>query len=127
MRRLLGALALLGLMAGCGGTEAGASSDGGAAFPSDHHSKAEVMNRLAAEGEFYKDPGTGIKVYRTGDAEGCEIAAVLTSPNMVATYVEAGDVVATDPDQEVGVKLGSIGGSVKACHAAVTSVLANLK
>lgn len=122
------AIAGLVLVAGCG-SSCSASDSGGspasadtpvgnsaAPFPSDQYSERDVRRHLGLVDD------SGLVFYRA-DGLDCEVAVVLTSPQQVSTYADAGDVVATDPQQRVGVKL--VAEPQRPCFDAVTAALAD--
>lgn len=121
-RRTIAALLLAAglLLTACSGdTEDEAPSESApteaAAFPEDHFSERDVRDHLnMGRGDLAPLP----------DGGECEVAVILTSPDTVALYRDAGDVVATDPQQRVGVKLGW-NEDQEACHASLTEALAD--
>jgi hypothetical protein len=56
-------------------------------------------------------------------------SVLLTSPTRVELYVNAGDVVATNPARTAGVKVGTIRGgpTVEQCHARFTRALSEVE
>ena len=94
-------------------------ADSAAAFPEDRWTEQEIVNAVGLRedgGWYYYDAADGLE---------CEIAVVMTSANMVAMYADAGDLVATNPDQTAGVKIGATDDD-RACHSALTTAFASL-
>lgn len=121
IQRTLGALAATALLASACGDSNDAEAaddqpDAAASFPADRWQESEVAAHLELSDDgYYTSPG-GLE---------CETAVVLASPGNVEMYVEAGDMVATNPDQTAGVKLGW-NEDQQACHQALTEALSTL-
>lgn len=82
-------------------------------FPTDRYSDDEIANQIGAE-------HTGSGYYMLGTCEGL----LLNGQGTVATYADAGDIVATNPTRTIGFKI--TGTDQHTCHAAYTQALADM-
>jgi hypothetical protein len=115
MRRALVAL-LVALVAGCGDDD-----DQGAvpAPPPPEYTEAEVLRKAKLT------PNDGGLSY-THRPSRCNIAVVMIGAEEVALYADAGDVVASNPDRTVGVKITVHSDDEQQCHRALTEELSGL-
>jgi hypothetical protein len=104
-------------LAGCGGDGDEEGAVPGPAPP--EHTEAEVLEQANI---VTRDGGLSY-VHKPS---GCHLAVVMIGRDLVDLYADAGDVVASNPDRTVGVKISESAERDPECHAALTEALADL-
>lgn len=83
--------------------------------------KPDAAPQVYDESELRAFLGVKHDVYTAPDGTRCEAYVFMTTPAMVATYRDAGDVVATNPDASAGVKITDAQGAT--CYRLLTAAL----
>lgn len=76
---------------------------------------SQIVEAIGLDEDNYVETPEGVR---------CEAAAILTSPEMVAMYADAGDTVATNPDGTAGVK--NVSSETATCQTFFEEKLATL-